>query len=101
MQLEPLPYMSKRYMLKRFLGMTHEEMLENEKMWQEEKGESQHETQGREMRSVGITPGGLSSDIESGESFNAEIADQGMEAMGGGETLAQASAPPPAPGPVT
>lgn len=104
-QLEPLPYMSKRFLLKRYLGLSHEEMLENETMWKEEKGESKLETKGKEMRSVGVTPGDMSADSESAESFDAELgageaADQGLEAMGGGETLAQASAPPSSPGPV-
>jgi hypothetical protein len=30
MQLEPLPYMSKRFLLERFLGLTEGEIKENE-----------------------------------------------------------------------
>jgi hypothetical protein len=104
-QLEPLAYMSKRFLLERYLGLTREEMLQNEKMWREEKGESQMETEGKEMRSVGATPGSFEADSTSAEQM--EIGDaagfggaESMEMAGGGETTAMAGAPPPAPGPV-
>jgi hypothetical protein len=104
-QLEPLAYMSKRFLLERYLGLSREEMLQNEKMWREEKGESQLETEGKEMRSVGATPGSFEADSTSAEQM--EIGDaagfggaESMEMAGGGETTAMAGAPPPAPGPV-
>lgn len=34
--LAEIPYLSKRFILKRFLNLTHEEILENEKLWAEE-----------------------------------------------------------------
>ena len=34
-----VPYMSKRFALQRFLGLTEDEILENEKQWREENGE--------------------------------------------------------------
>ena len=33
-----VPYLSKRFIMKRFMGMTDTEIKENEKMWQEERG---------------------------------------------------------------
>lgn len=104
-QLEPLPYLSKRFLLKRYLGMTQEELVENETMWREEKGESKLETKGSEMRSVGVSPGEMNSDLEAGEEMETDLglgaaSAEGMEAAGGGETVAQASAPPASPGPV-
>jgi hypothetical protein len=62
--LEPLPYMSKRFLLKRYLGLTEEEVLENEEMWREERDEPAAQgSQGSELRSVGISPGGFESDL--------------------------------------
>ena len=79
-QLEPLPYMSKRFMMKRFLGLSEEELVENETMWKEERDEPELETtQGQDLRSIGVTPAGLESDIATGE----ELAGDEMGAEGG------------------
>ena len=79
-QLEPLPYMSKRFMMKRFLGLSEEELVENETMWKEERDEPELETtQGQDLRSIGVTPAGLESDIAAGE----ELAGSEMGAEAG------------------
>jgi hypothetical protein len=67
-QLEPFPYMSKRFLMKRYLGMSEMELKENEIMWKEEQGktESAAEEQAN-LRSVGITPGGIAGDLENVE----------------------------------
>ena len=68
MQLEQVPYMSKRFMLKRYLGLTEEEIVENETLWKEERDEPElNTTQGQDLRSVGVTPAGLESDISMGQ----------------------------------
>jgi hypothetical protein len=86
--LEPLPYMSKRFMLKRYLGLSDEEILENEQMWQEERDEPElTTTQGQDLRSIGVTPAGLESDIAMGQ----ELAGAEMGAEAG---LPQAGATP-------
>jgi hypothetical protein len=78
-QLEALPYMSKRFLLQRFLGLTEEEIQENEDMWREERDDPEMSTNaGQDLRSIGITPGSLEADIETGESV------AGMEPMGAG-----------------
>ena len=91
-QLEPLPYMSKRFMMKRYLGLSEEEIVENEAMWMEERDEPDLETtQGQDLRSIGITPAGMEQDIATGE----ELAG----AEGGAEAGApQAGGTPPAAG---
>ena len=64
-QLEQFPYLSKRWLMKRYLGMTEQEISENEQAWAEEKGDAdmaQPEAPG--LRSVGISPGGVSADLE-------------------------------------
>jgi hypothetical protein len=93
MQMEPLPYMSKRFMLERFLGLTEDEIKENEEMWREERDEPDMQSQsGQDLRSVGITPGGLESDVNTGE----EIA--GMEPAGADPGISAGAPAPAAPG---
>jgi hypothetical protein len=66
--LEPLPYLSKRFMMKRYLGLSDEEIMENEQMWKEERDEPElTTTQGQDLRAIGITPAGLESDITTGQ----------------------------------
>ena len=73
--IEPLPYLSKRFLLERYLGLTKEEILENETLWKEERDLAElNQTSGQDLRSVGITPAGMESDIETGQ----EMADSGL-----------------------
>ena len=37
-QMSAIPYISNRFAMQRFLGMSDEEMAENERMWAEENG---------------------------------------------------------------
>jgi hypothetical protein len=91
--LEALPYMSKRFLLKRYLGLTEDEIKENEEMWQEERDQPEMQTNsGQDLRSVGVTPGGLESDIETG----ADMA--GMEPGTPGTPGVDAAAGPGGPG---
>ena len=62
--LEGYPYMSKRFLMGRYLGMSEEEMLENTKMWREENADVSVESDLPSMRSVGVTAGGISSDMD-------------------------------------
>jgi hypothetical protein len=63
--LQEIPHLSKRFALKRFLGLTQEEITENETMWREENGAKLMSTMdaASEMRSAGITPGGMAADM--------------------------------------
>jgi hypothetical protein len=59
-----IPYLSKRFALKRFLGLSAEEMADNEKLWKEENvDEDVTLSAGAELRSVGITASGMGSDM--------------------------------------
>jgi len=67
-QLEQFPYFSKRFLMSRYLGLTEQEMTENETMWAEEQGDV--ETAPADpagLRSVGVTPGGIQGDLEAAE----------------------------------
>lgn len=82
-QLEQIPYLSKRFLLSRYLGLSEEEIRENEKLWKEERDDvSPPEAAGQDLRSVGIAPSDFEGDLEAG-------AELGSEELGGGE------APPP------
>jgi hypothetical protein len=105
-QLEAYPYLSKRWLMKRYLGMTEQEMSENETMWAEEQGDvEQAPAEDPSLRSVGIGPGGIASDLENvtppvegGELGPGEM--QGMSPMGGmqpGAAAGAAQAPMSAP----
>jgi hypothetical protein len=59
-----IPFVSKRFAMKRFLGMTAEEVAENETMWREENlDEDTRISSSAELRSAGITANSISSDI--------------------------------------
>ena len=76
-----VPYISKRFALKRFLGLTQEEIAENEQMWREENVDATKNLSAQaEMRSVGVSAGGLSNDMDSlGQS---DTGPEGMEDNG-------------------
>jgi hypothetical protein len=65
-QLTQIPYISKRFGLKRFLGLTQEEIVENETLWREENSGKLTPAldSAGEMRSIGISGGGLQSAVE-------------------------------------
>lgn len=92
-QLEQYPYLSKRFLLSRYLGLTEEEMVENERMWAEEQGDIEKAPPSEAgLRSVGITPGGLESDLE------ASALPQGGEGQEAGAAPEIGGAPIPGPG---
>ena len=65
--LAQIPHLSKRFALKRFLGLTDEEIRQNEEMWLEENDPDKLQKAsavGADLRSVGITPGGIEGDID-------------------------------------
>jgi len=82
--LEGYPYMSKRFLMQRYLGMTEEEMSENNKLWREENADISVESELPSMRSVGVTTGGIQADIDAFEPA-AEPAVADDPAAGGGE----------------
>jgi len=97
-QLEAYPYMSKRFLMKRYLGMTEQEMSENEVMWSEEQGDTEMATpDDASLRNVGISPGTIAGDLD-----NVEVAGEvppGAEGAAGGGIPGAASTEAPGPGP--
>src|SRR6056300_1671673 len=81
--LEQYPYLSKRFLMQRYLGMSEEEMLENTKLWREENADVSVDSELPSMRSVGVTAGGIQSDLDT---FTPETpVDDQTETEGGGE----------------
>jgi len=99
--IEAFPYMSKRFALERFLGLTEEEINKNEKLWREENHKDVDvEPQGSDLRSVGISTGDMESDTQSAEDMEAPPEEPGMEQAPAvvGSSPAGAPAPGGAPG---
>jgi hypothetical protein len=89
-QMVALPFVSKRFALKRFLGMTDEDVAENERMWKEESGLARGTTDAAgELRSAGVSPTGIASDASAmaGETPAPDgmTPDAGAEAAPGAE----------------
>ena len=78
--MQEVPYMSKRFAMKRYLGLSQEEIVENEKLWREENREIGDMGAGSqaELRGMGITQGGLEAGLEAPEGE-----DLGMEPEAG------------------
>lgn len=65
-QMSAIPYISNRFALKRFLGLSAEEIAENERMWREENEDNLDPIPGdasAEMRDAGITGAGMDADM--------------------------------------
>src|SRR6056300_971298 len=82
--LQEVPYMSKRFALKRFLGLSQEEVTENELMWKEENGTkiAQDAEASAQMRSVGVSSNDISAEAGAQD---AEAPDD-MAAAAAGDT---------------
>ena len=94
--LEQLPYMSKRFMLERFLGLTEDEIQKNEEMWREEHDDvDAPAVVGSDLRAVGVTPGGMETDIAMGD----EMAAMNQPGAEGAAGMTGLGAVPPAAGP--
>jgi len=80
--IEQYPYISKRFALERFLGLSEEEISKNEKMWREENDkEIEIEPQGNDLRSIGVSVGDIESDTQTGEDMNAPPPEGGLDGM--------------------
>jgi hypothetical protein len=90
-----VPFVSKRFALKRFLGLTTEEMAENELQWRQENIDDDTVLPANaELRSVGITASGLGADISNLSGATAAPAPEDISAAPGGTP--PESTPPPA-----
>jgi len=98
--IQAVPFMSKRFALKRFLGLTDDEVAENERLWAEEagKGSPTHTDAAGELRSAGLSAGGMEGDLGAAADMTPPE-DLAGEPEGEGSLPGQV--PPVAPGPMT
>ena len=65
-QMSAIPYISNRFAMKRFLGLSEEELAENERLWREENDENLKPLPtdaAGEMRGAGISSAGVGADL--------------------------------------
>jgi len=99
-QLEAVPYLSKRFLLTRYLDLSEEEMQQNDEMWAEEHEDSAAPVDtDAGLRAVGVTPASIEGDMSNLEM--PEIPAEGEPAPEAGGLppptgVPPASAPPPA-----
>ena len=78
--MEAFPYMSKRFALERFLGLTEEEIKKNEKLWREENNKDDvSKPSGADLRNIGVSVGDIQADQQTGEELEA-APEEGEEA---------------------
>jgi len=89
--MQEVPYMSKRFAMKRYLGLSQEEIVENERLWREENKEIGDMDTGAqaELRGMGITQGGIDAGLENPE---GEV-DLGMGPEAGTQEMPTAAEP--------
>jgi hypothetical protein len=101
--MEQFPYISKRFAMQRFLGLTEEEIEENSRLWFEEREEPEDgEAEGSDLRSIGISQGDMEADAEAVDNMSDENQDINQEPAELGAAVAPpqglpagAGAPPP------
>ena len=65
-QMSAIPYVSNRFAMKRYLGLSEEELTENERLWREENDENitpPPTDAGGELRGAGISGAGIDADM--------------------------------------
>jgi hypothetical protein len=70
-----LPYMSIRFCMERFLGLSQEEIKENQKLYHEERTEpdaDDNKPKGSDLRSIGISTSDIEGDLETSENMPEE-----------------------------
>jgi hypothetical protein len=100
--IQQVPFMSKRFAMKRFLGLTEEEIADNERLWGEEQGKGQPTMTDAagELRSAGLSAAGIEGDLGAAADLSGPEdmeGDLGAEAPAGAPMpVAGAPAAPPA-----
>ena len=84
--IEAADYISKRFAMKRFLGLSEEEVLENASLWKEERNLDDPLAQSEDqLKGVGASPGPTGGDFDGGD-FDAEDLPDGDEDVTGTES---------------
>jgi hypothetical protein len=99
--IQAVPFVSKRFALKRFLGLTDEEVAENERLWADENGQGEPTATDAagELRSAGLSAGGIEGDLGMAADTTAPE-DMDTEGAEGAAAPAPGAAPGAMPPPV-
>jgi hypothetical protein len=100
--LEQVPYLSKRFLLERYLDLSEEEMQRNDELWaQENASPAETDAQDAGLRAVGVTNAGIQQDVDTfsdldagGEEGGADLSSDDL--AGGVADVAGNEPPPPA-----
>jgi len=78
--MEAFPYISKRFAMERFLGLTEEEITKNEKLWREEHNkDSDIEPTGSDLRNIGVSAGDIETDMDTADQMENPPPEDGAE----------------------
>ena len=78
--IQQIPFISNRFALMRFLGLSKEEVAENERMWREENDEAfavGEQDASAQMRGAGISGADISGDLASAEGEEPDLGTEG------------------------
>jgi len=101
--MDALPYISKRFAMERFLGLTEEEIKRNEQLWGEENSDKTNmDVAGSDLRNIGISSGDFESDLETADELEGQeqSPDEGPEVAGPVDSANGEAVPGGAAGPV-
>jgi hypothetical protein len=101
--MDALPYISKRFAMERFLGLTEEEIKKNEQLWGEENSEKTNmDVAGSDLRNIGISSGDFEADLETADELEGQdqAPDEGPEVAGPVDSAGGEAVPGGAAGPV-
>jgi hypothetical protein len=92
--LEPIPYLSKRFLLERYLDLSEEEMTRNDELWAQENGTVADTTApDAGLRAVGVTNAGIQQDLDAVAPIEPDAAAGQAPGAGPESVGAEASAP--------
>lgn len=88
-------YMSKRFMMKKYLGLSDVELKENEQMWFEEQGEVTDDPNdtSSDLRNVGISTGDIGSDLDAIGDLESDAGEDTPDLDAAGEAGAEPETP--------
>jgi hypothetical protein len=101
--MDALPYISKRFAMERFLGLTEEEIKKNEQLWGEENSDKTNmDVAGSDLRNIGISSGDFESDLETADEIESQeqSPEEGPEVAGPVDSANGEAVPGGAAGPV-
>jgi len=96
--VETLPYISKRFALERFLGLTQEEIKKNEELWREENDKTEDAApKGNDLRNIGVSVGDMETDEQTASELETTAGEEIPSPEVAGPVQSAQGAVPPGP----